>query len=76
MENLAYVCSTFEIAEEIVDRISLNINRPWGRPFQRVNDSKWVVSYNSDPQQAWRFVGVIGYESIEPYSDEWYGSGE
>jgi hypothetical protein len=76
MQNLAYVCSTFEIANAIVDTIMANINRPWGKPFQRVTDGKWVVSYNSDPQQQWRFVGVEGYDSIEPYIDEWYGSGE
>lgn len=79
MEYLFYVCTTQEIAQDIINIINTNMTKKnggnWDTPTLRV-DGKWCVSYTNDPLQAWRFENVIGYESIEPYQEGWWGNEE
>jgi hypothetical protein len=80
MDNLFYVCTTQEIAQAIEAQIELNMLKKhggvWGIPRKRVTDNKWVLPYTDDPQQAWRFENVEGYESIEEYQSDWWSTGE
>ena len=75
-EFLYYVFNSLESANAVAEIINNNCNAIWDTPKQRVTDSKWVVSYVSDSLQAWRFEGVPEGQTIEPYADDWYGSGE
>lgn len=75
MNNLYYVCSTLENATLVNAKINENMSHVnggnWDTPRQRYFDSKWIIAYTDDPSQAWRFVDVTGYESIEQYADNW-----
>jgi hypothetical protein len=75
MQNLFYVCDSQEIAVAINAQIEANMalkrGGVWDIPRQRM-DGKWVVSYSDDPNQAWRFAGVTGYEAIEAYNETWW----